>query len=200
MDKWKKFEINKVEDQKYIFCFLKMMAESFSVDLKDLEKYYSKISKKNKQIKAEEIKQILEDLRDKLLSINQDPDKSIHFESKVKVKDGVRYNTGSVEELIHNLISYTNKENGKENLLKIFEKYMDAQNEVDESGLEKVLNDAGIKNTSTQRSHLLKLLDSDKDIMLSYDELKKYIEDYNPNISISSNMLSKGGNNKGMLG
>lgn len=199
MKNWKNFEACKYDEQLYIFCFLKMVPESFTVNSKDLEKYYFKIRKKNKRTKAEEMKEILEDLRDSLSTINQDPDRSMHFESKVKIKDGVQYNEGSVEELIHNLISFTNKEGGKEKFLEIFEKYMDAQNEVDESGLEKVLNDAELKNSSQQRTQLLKLMDSDKDVMLSYDELKKYIENYNPEISMTSNMLAKGGGKKGML-
>jgi hypothetical protein len=89
---------------------------------------------------------------------------------------------------------------GKAKLLKIFEKHMDGQREVDKEDLKKVLDEAGIESSEVQIQNLFKLLDNDKDVMISYEELEKYIDSYNPEKSIASNMLGKGTNNGNMLG
>jgi len=114
--------------------------------------------------------------------------------------DGVKYNKGTVEELIHYLITYTSKDDNKKKFLNVFEKYMDDQNEVSEEELEKILDEVEIKSTQAQRNHLIKLLDTDKDVQLSYDELKTYLDNYNTDMSIASNMMGKGSKQGNMLG
>jgi Ca2+-binding EF-hand superfamily protein len=77
---------------------------------------------------------------------------------------------------------------------------MDGQREVDQEGLQVVLDEAGINNTKTQRQQFYKLLDSDNDAMISYKELETYIDNYNPDKGIATNMMDKGLQNGNMLG
>ena len=87
VDDWENFEIAHNEHQKYIFCFLYLSPDSFSVDLVKLENFYYKISKKNKSYKAEEMVEMLKEVHGKLTLMKEDmdPDVSVDFEYKQQV-------------------------------------------------------------------------------------------------------------------
>lgn len=61
---------------------------------------------------------------------------------------------------------------------------------MDIHGLENILNEVKIENNKKQIEHLFKLIDSDKNIVISRAEFEKYLTDYNEKEPISSNILN----------
>jgi hypothetical protein len=62
--------------------------QSFNVNLKDLEHFYSKISKKNMSNKGEEIRDMLQIVFNELIKMtgDNDPDKSVNLDYQTKVR------------------------------------------------------------------------------------------------------------------
>jgi hypothetical protein len=94
LDFWRKVETwNKKigfkgdDPEKYIFVFLKLDTQDFMVNLKQLERFYEKISNKNTKTKQDDLKQMLKAVYENLLEIigKQDPNKSINIEYGVTV-------------------------------------------------------------------------------------------------------------------
>lgn len=88
VDKWDKLEFKNNEILKYVFCFLYFKPESFNVNLKDLEHFYSKISKKNMATKSEEMRDMLKIVYADLMKMtgDNDPNKSVKLDYNTKVR------------------------------------------------------------------------------------------------------------------
>lgn len=94
LDFWKKVEtwsqktnFKGDDPEKYIFVFLKLDTEDFMVNLKQLERFYEKISDKNRPTKERQIKDILKSVYDHLTKIIgvKDLDKSFDIQREVIV-------------------------------------------------------------------------------------------------------------------
>jgi hypothetical protein len=94
--------------------------------------------------------------------------------------------------LIHNLLEFIRDENNKNKLLDSFKSHMDSQKEVSEKDFKKILDDIKIKNTAKQRQHLFKLLDSDNDVFMNYEELEVFLNFYESDKELSTNIISRG--------
>ncbi len=73
---------------------------------------------------------------------------------------------------------------------------MDAQKEVNFKGFKTILDEAKIPNNETQINQLVLILDTDKDVMLSYEELEDFLDQYDEKKPIASNLFSQIGGKK----
>jgi Ca2+-binding EF-hand superfamily protein len=101
--------------------------------------------------------------------------------------------------LIYKLVEFIRDENNKNKLFDSFKFHMDAQKEVSDKDFKKILDDIKIKNTAKQRQHLFKLLDSDNDVMVSYGELEVFLNSYESDKDLSTNIISRGLKNQSVL-
>lgn len=62
--------------------------------------------------------------------------------------------------------------------------------------MKKVLDEVKIENSKKQREHLFKLIDTDKNVVISKAEFTKYMDDYNEKLPLSANILHTPGANK----
>ena len=105
----------------------------------------------------------------------------------------MKIHKGSAEELIQDIKKYVSSADNKKKLYETFDKYQNSQKEISIDQLNQILDANGIANTKKQREYLFKIMDSDKNVMISANEFKNFINKYDDEVSIGTNIFNKEG-------